>query len=149
MNRKAQRVAWAAAFSVLVLGVASCAHRPQLRWPWHARATAPPRPVEVVAIRSEDGVPVRAFPQYWLRNTLLIDLSGAAPSGTIVLGRREAGTWPVRLAFRVRPAEIKMLEVSAAQRLLMPTSTEAGDQIELEVTPGVYARDTQSITVRW
>jgi len=149
MNRKARRFVRAAAFSVLVLGVASCAHIPQLTWPWRARAAAPPRAVEVVAIRSEDGVPVRAFPQYWLRNTLLIDLSGAAPSGTIVLGRREKGTWPVRLAFRVRPAEIKMLEVSAAQRLLMPTSTEAGDQIELEVTPGVYARDTQSITVRW
>ena len=149
MNRKARCFAWAAAFSVLVLGLESCAHRPQLRWPWHARATAPPRPVEVVAIRSADGVPVRAFPQYWLRNTLLIDLSGAASSGTIVLGRREAGSWPVRLAFRVRPAEIKMLEVSAAQRLLMSTSTEAGDQIELEVAPDVYGRDTQSITVRW
>src|SRR4026207_2288640 len=100
MNRKARRFVRAAAFCVLVLGAASCAHIPPLTWPWRARTAAPPRAVEVVAIRSEDGVPVRAFPQYWLRNTLLIDLSGAAPSGTIVLGRRGAGACPGRAALR-------------------------------------------------
>lgn len=129
--------------------IAGCAHHPHLAWPWHAKAPPAPKPVEVVVISAEDGVLVRAFPQYIERNTLLVDLSGAANTGTIVLTRRGGAAWPVRLAFRVRPTEVKSLEVQAAQRLILPTSTEAGDTVELSVTPGVYRQDTQSIRVHW
>ena len=136
----------AALAALLVMG---CAHHPHLAWPWHAKALPPPSPVELIAIRSEDGVPLRAFPQYLERNTLLVDLSGAASTGTIVLTRREGMSWPVRLAFRVRPAEVRMLQIEADQRLLMPTSTEDGDTVTLPVAPGAYARDTPSIRVHW
>src|SRR5882724_8509926 len=119
MNRKARLAAVALGVAALALTVAGCAHRPHLAWPWHAKSAAAPHAVEAVVVRSQDGVTVRAFPQYWVRNALLIDLSGAAGTGTIVLTQRPGDAWPVRLAFRVRPAEIKMLEVSGVQRLVL------------------------------
>lgn len=127
----------------------ACAHRAHLSWPWHAKAPPPPQPVQALVISSEDGVPVHAFQQYYRRNTLLVDLSGAASTGTIVLRRRAGASWPVRLAFRVHPAQISLLEIEAAERLLLPTSPEAGDTVELDVAPGVYASGTAAIRVHW
>ena len=140
---------WGVPLALAALLVAGCAHRPHLAWPWHAKAPPAPARVDVLVIRSADGVPVRAFPQYLERNTLLVDLSGAASTGTIVLTRRDGAPWPVRLAFRVRPAEVKTLEIVAAQRLILPTSKEQGETVRLDVAPGVYERDTPDIRVHW
>ncbi|HLY51815.1 MAG TPA: hypothetical protein VKQ31_02285 [Steroidobacteraceae bacterium] len=123
--------------------VSGCSH---LHWPWHRQAPPPPVPVhelEVAAAASG------SFPQYWKRNTLLIDLGAAAGSGSLTLKPAAGGSWPVRLAFRVRPGAIGALEVRAAERVVLPIQPAGGAPVDLELTPGIYRPDTPQITVSW
>jgi hypothetical protein len=92
---------------------------------------------------------VAAYPQYWQRNTLLIDLHDAAAEGSLVLTPRAGTQWPVRLAFRVTPGSIGVLEVRGEQRMIMPVAQEGSQPIDLELVPGVYTATTAQITVRW
>jgi len=116
----------------------------------HMQSSATPEPVNELVETAADGTPTNAFPQYWKRNTLVVDLASAAPAGgTLVLKRREGGKWPVRLAFRVMPGAIGLLEVQADQRLLMPVAREGEKPVDLELVPGVYTEGTSQITVRW
>ncbi|MBX5460362.1 MAG: hypothetical protein IRZ28_04655 [Steroidobacteraceae bacterium] len=140
-----QRAARAGAVSVLalsfVVALGACGHM---------QSSATPEPVNELVETAGDGTPTNAFPQYWKRNTLVVDLATAAPSGgTLVLKPREGGKWPVRLAFRVMPGSIGMLEVQADQRLLMPVAREGDKPVDLELVPGVYTASTPQITVRW
>src|ERR1700726_2789705 len=82
--------------AVLVLLAAGCGHLPALH---------PPAPVHELHISAAAGVP-SSFPQYWKRNTLVLDLTAASGSGSITLKPAEGAAWPVRLAFRVRPGAI-------------------------------------------
>ncbi|HKF98656.1 MAG TPA: hypothetical protein VKB20_10390, partial [Steroidobacteraceae bacterium] len=59
----------------LVVGVAGCSH---MHWPGHKPPPPPPKPVHYLEVGGADTAAVRA--QYWKRNTLVIDLTGA--SGT-------------------------------------------------------------------
>jgi len=116
-----------------------------LQWPpWHHPPPPPPVPVHEVDLA---GAGSEYFPQYWKRNTLLIDLSAASGSGTFTVTPDEGTTWPVRLAFRVRPGAIASLEVRGEERVILPISPAAAAPIDLELSPGVYTPKTPQLTV--
>jgi hypothetical protein len=89
------------------------------------------------------------YPQYWKRNTLLVDLRSAPPQGGLVLQPRSGTQWPVRVAFRVTPGSIGVLEVRGASRLVLPVATGGGAPIDLELPPGVYVSKTPNLMVHW
>ena len=49
-------------------------------WPFHKKAKPVPEAVNELNLVNADGSPA-SFPQYWKRNTLVIDLSGIGGSG--------------------------------------------------------------------
>jgi hypothetical protein len=122
--------------------LAACAH---LHWPWNHGPPPPPVPVHEVDLA---GAGLEGAPQYWKRNTLLIDLSGASGSGMLTVKPVAGTTWPVRLAFRVTPA-MGVLEVEGAQRLRLPISQSAGPPLDLELPPGIYSAKTEALIVRF
>jgi hypothetical protein len=132
-----------AALALALVLSAGCSH---LNWPWHHAPSPPPVPVHEVDLT---GAGAEGFPQYWKRNTLLIDLSAASGSGTLTVKPVAGTTWPVRLAFRVRPGAIASLEVRGDERVSLPISAAAGSALDLELTPGVYTPKTQELTVSW
>jgi hypothetical protein len=142
------RSAWRAraAVAALALLVAACGHLRPLHWPWHRHSPAVPAPVHELDI---GGAAADAFPQYWKRNTLLVDLSAASGTGSITLRPATAAGWPLRLAFRITPGAIGALEARAAQRIRVPVAAGGGRPIDLELAPGVYTPDSAQITVSW
>jgi hypothetical protein len=136
-----------AAAALAALLAAACGHLPSLHWPWHHPPPPPPAPVHELDI---SGAPAAdTFPQYWKRNTLLVDLSGASGSGSITLRPAAGSDWPVRLAFRVTPGAIGVLEVRAAQRMSVAVAAGGGKPVDLELSPGVYTPQTPQMTVAW
>jgi len=123
--------------------VTGCTH---LHWPWHHQPPPPPAPVHELDMT---GAGEAGFPQYWKRNTLLVDLRGASGTGSAVMKPIAGTTWPVRLAFRVTPGGIGTLEVRGEQRVLLPINASGVQPIELELPPGVYTAKTPQITVSW
>jgi hypothetical protein len=126
----------------LVLLTAGCSH-----WPFHRQPPPPPAPVhelDIVGAASAD-----SYPQYWKRNTLLVDLSAASGSGSLTLKPATGYGWPVRLALRVTPGAIGALDVRGAQRINLPISPTPAKPIDLELAPGVYAGKTAAVTVAW
>ena len=148
MTRTGRRVASTAAVAVVMVLVAACSHVQKLRWPWSATPAPPPERANELVVMSEDGAPA-AFAQYWKRNTLVLDLQGASGTGGAVLKPREGTQWPVRLAFRVAPGRIGMLEVKADRRVVLPITAEGSQPVDLELEPGVYTPRTDQMTVRW
>jgi hypothetical protein len=132
-----------AAIVALALSMAACSY---LHWPWHHAPPAPPTPVHELQI---SGAAADTYPQYWKRNTLLIDLSAASGSGSITLKPIAGTSWPVRLAFRVTPGGIGTLRVRGAERVVLPITPGDSKPVDLELTPGVYTSTTDHITVSW
>ncbi len=137
------RHAAGAAVLAAALACAGCGH---LSWPWHHPPPPAPEPVHALVI---GGAAADSFPQYWKRNTLLVDLSTASGSGSITLKPSEGGSWPVRVAFRVTPGSIGMLEVRAAQHTSLPITPAAGKPVDLELSPGIYTPTTPEMSVSW
>jgi len=142
-NRR-KRVGLAAAAAVLLAG---CSPFSAMRWPWSHQPPAPPVAVNELIVTTASGV-AAAFPQYWKRNTLLVDLHDASQEGALVLQPRAGGAWPVRLAFRVTPGAIGVLEVRGDERVLLPVA-QAGAPVDLELAPGVYTATTAQLKVHW
>ena len=137
------RAVLAAGLCLMVL--AGCGHMP-----WHHKTAAGPQAVNELVETASDGTPVTTFPQYWKRNTLVIDLQSAASGGgSLTLKPRDGAKWPVRLAFRVTPGTLGLLEVQADQRLLIPVTRDGTKPVDLELVPGVYTPKTQKVTVTW
>ena len=134
--------------AALVLLAAGCGHLPAMHWPWHQRPAPAAAPVHELDISSTAAGVLDSFPQYWKRNTLVIDLTTASGSGSITLKPAAGAAWPVRLAFRVTPGAIGALEVRAEQRLILPI-TPAGKSTELELTPRMYTSGTPQMSVSW
>jgi hypothetical protein len=128
----------------LALSAAGCSH---LHWPWHHQPPPPPKPVHELDITSAGAT--ATYLQYWKRNTLVVDLSAAGGSGSITLKPAAGTAWPVRLAFRVTPGAIGVLDVRAAQRASLVVTSAGGKPIDLELDPGVYQPTTPEITVSW
>jgi hypothetical protein len=133
-----------AALLPALLALGACSH---LHWPWHHTPPAPPAPVHALDISS--GAATEAFAQYWKRNTLLVDLSGASGSGHITLRPAGGESWPVRLAFRVTPGAFGALEVRGDARAVLPINSSGTRAVDLELTPGIYTAGTRAITVSW
>jgi hypothetical protein len=142
------RVVRAAGFLTVALSLAGCSHLPSMHWPWHHK-TAPPPPQVHELDETGDGGATASYPQYWMRNTLIVDLQGASGSGNVVLKPREGTTWPVRIAFKVMPGSIGELEVRAAQRTVLPVTTQGAKPIVLELSPGIYVQKSPQIDVSW
>jgi len=138
------RFARAVSVVLCVVGLTACGHTP-----WGRKTPAAPVPVNELVVTGADGAASQSFPQYWKRNTLVVDLQGASGSGAITLKPREGAKWPVRLAFRVMPGQLGLIEVQADQRLLMPVTTDGTKVLDLELVPGVYTAKTPQITVKW
>jgi hypothetical protein len=115
-------------------------------WPWHRHPPQPPQPVHELTIT---GAGADTYPQFWKRNALLIDLSAASGTGSITLTPPAGMTWPVRLALRVTPGAIGMLEVHGAQRVSLPISQVPAKPIDLELAPAVYPPQDKTLTVQW
>jgi hypothetical protein len=142
----------AVAVALVVPWVASCvysvhsAHWTVYRYQFPPPPPPPP-PIQELVI-TEKGA-TAPYPQYWQRNTLLVDLQGISGTGRLVLRPHEGKAWPVRLAFRVMPGSVGVLEVYADQRSIFPITPELGKPIELELDPGVYSAKTEQISISW
>ena len=150
-NRSTGHLARAVIAAALLAVVTGCSSLslPKLSWPFGAKAVPAPQPVDEIVFEVADGAPAAAYPQYWKRNTLVVDLQSAPSSGRVTLRPRAAGGWPVRLAFRVTPGAIGQLEVQAAQRVLLPVNAGAAAPLDLELAPSVVQRDTPAVLVSW
>jgi hypothetical protein len=144
-NRRKQ-VGFAAVVVCAVL-TAGCSHFSGMRWPWTHRPPAPPVAVNELSVTLESGA-AAAYPQYWKRNTLLVDLHDASQEGGVVLRPHAGGGWPVRLAFRVTPGSVGVLEVRGEERVILSVAQE-GAPVDLELVPGVYSPTTAQVTVHW
>lgn len=131
-----------------VLLLAGCSHMSGVHWPWHHKPIPGPPQVHELVETGDGGVSVD-YPQYWRLNTLVVDLRGASGSGSFVLKTRDGDPWPVRLAFRVSPGAIGVLEVRADQRTVLPVTTDGSKPIVLELAPGIYTPKTAQIGVSW
>ncbi len=147
----ARVVALAVLLSAAGCGHLPAMHWPSLHWPWHHRPPPAPAPVHELDISAGAGASdaAGAYPQYWNRNTLVVDLSAASGSGGITLKPAAGSAWPVRLAFRVTPGSIGLLSVRGDQRLVIPITAAAGKPIELELAPRMYTSKTPQILVSW
>ncbi len=120
-----------------------CSH-----WPWSHQPPPAPAAVNELTETAETGA-AADYPQYWKRNTLLVDLRGIPPEGGVVLQPRSGTQWPVRVAFRVTPGSIAVLEVRGEERILLPVATGNGAPIDLELPPDVYKATTPHLMVHW
>jgi hypothetical protein len=139
---RARRAARASAAALLLLA-AGCSH---LHWPWHKTPPPPPTPVHELDVA---GAGSANYPQYWKRNTLLLDLTSASGSGSITVKPVEGTTWPVRVAFRVTPGSFAVLTVHGAERVSLPISATGTTPIDLELPPGVYNAKTAQLEASW
>lgn len=140
-----------AAAAALLGMLAGCSHlpKPHLAWPWgHQAAPAPQEVHELTITPAAAGGPT-SFPQYWKRNTLLVDLQSGGGMGGILLKPVEGTTWPVRIAFRVMPGQFGALEVRGNARLRLPITPQGSKPIDLELSPDIYTQKTAQLTVTW
>jgi hypothetical protein len=129
--RSVSTAARAAVLATLVVSLAACGvfH--------HRKPHAGPKVVIELLELAEDGVATTAFPQYWKRNTLVVDMRGAASSGKFLLKPREGRAWPMRVAFRVTPGSIGLTEVRAEQRMLIPVTREGAQPVDIELASSI------------
>lgn len=138
-----------AAIAALFICVVGCSHMPTIRMPWAAKPVPPPEKADELVVTVGDSTTVANLPQFWKRNTLVVDLQGVTARGSVVLQPRATTKWPVRIAFRVMPGQLGALEVRGDQRVVLPVTTEGSKPVDLELTPGVYTPKTAQVTVRW
>ena len=150
----------AATFFLLgaILSLAACAHRPPAsaprtsawHFPWHRAAATAPVPVNELTVQSEV-TQAASVKQYWVRNTLLVDLTALTGSGMLTLLPNAVNGWPARLQFVVRPGSFPQLEIKGDQRVVFPVPAAAADGASrvLSLSPSVYSDTTQLLTVSW
>jgi hypothetical protein len=121
-----------------------------LRLPgWGERIDSGPAVVNELIVSAPDGAAQPSLNQYWVRNTLVIDLQSVAGSGRARLAPKPGAAWPARIAFRVRPGAFGALEVRGDQRVVMPIAPEGGEFRDIELAPGVYTSSTQALEIGW
>ena len=132
-----------------LLTLAGCSHMPHLHSPFAHKPPPPPEVADDLVLAPQEGTASVSFPQYWKRNAVVIDLETASGAGGIVVRPKEGGTWPVRLALRVKPGSVGQVEVHADQRVILPVTAQGTQPIDLELAPGVYSARTEQMTVSW
>jgi hypothetical protein len=139
-----------AAVGVLVsglLGLAGCASL-SAHLPWRHKAPPPPEVSTALTVANPDGSAL-SWPQFWLRNDVVLDLSGVAGTGSAVVMPRSGLAWPVRVALRVTAGAIGEIDVHGAQRLVVPVPAAGTGTVDIELSPGVYVAATKQITLTW
>ncbi len=126
----------------LAVALAGCS----LHWPWHRPPPAPPQPVHYLDVGGSGAAAVVG--QYWKRNTLVVDLTGASGTGSLTL-RPPADGWPVRVALRIAPGALGELDVRGAERVVVPIVPGAAKPVDIELAPGLYTGKTPELTVAW
>jgi hypothetical protein len=140
------RLVFIATVSVAISACSSM-HAPKI-WPFYKKPKPVPEAVHEVDLLNADGTPA-SFPQYWKRNTLVIDLSGASGTGTVTARLPAETTWPVRVAVRVQPGSVQQLDVQGEERSVLPVAAEGTLPIDLELMPSVFRPTTQAIYINW
>lgn len=138
--------------AALLLAGCSSLDVPKLRWPFAAKPVVAPEVVDEIVFESpQAGAPVTAFPQYFQRNTLVIDLTSAGATGSVVMRPKTAAGWPVRVSFRVKPGSFAALEITAGQRVLLPVVGAARrPTLDLPLPPSlIRARSDEPLQLRW
>jgi len=108
-------------------------------------------PVQAIGVQVDGSTAAgsaSSAPQSWDRNTLLVDLTRLGAEGAATLTPRPDQGWPARIAFRVRPGSMAILEVQGAQRVLY-TVPSAGPAFTVTLEPGVYVVKTPSLRLLW
>jgi hypothetical protein len=130
-----------------ILGVAGCASV-SAHLPWRHKAPPPPEVSTALTVATPEGAPV-AWPQIWVRNDVVLDMSGVAPTGSAVIAPRAGLAWPVRVALRVTPGAVGSIDVHGAQRWVVPVPGTGAATVDLELPAGVYQAASRQITVNW
>jgi hypothetical protein len=143
-----------AVLAVLTVGLASgCKSMPKLKykphWPWAAKPAPTEPQANQIAWEAVEGGTVVEFPQSWVRNTLVINLTSATGSGSVRMHAKASMGWPVRIALRVRPGSIASVEIQGEQRVVIPVLADGGASVDLPLEPGVYLPKTPTITLSW
>ena len=141
---------WGAGLAALLMlagGLTACSH---LHSPFHRR---PPPQAEIaheLVVSAADGAATESYPQYWQRNTVVVDLQAASGTGSIVLRPRPGGAgWPVRIALHVKPGSVGQLEVRSDQRLVIPVTPTGTQPVDVQLPAGLYTPKSEQITVQW
>ncbi len=131
----------------LALAACSSLSMPKI-WPFYKKPKPGPEAVSELNLVNADGS-AATFPQYWKRNTLVIDLSGVGGQGSVAARLPEETTWPVRVAVRVRPGSVGQLEVQGEERNVLPVTAEGADLVDIELAPSLYTPTTAAIYISW
>jgi len=127
--------------------LAGCSSMSKL-WPFHKKEKPAPEAVHEVELVNADGS-AASYPQYWKRNTLVIDLSGVSGVGSVAARLPADTTWPVRVAVRVRPGSVEQVEVLGEERNVIAVSREGTLPLDLEFAASVYKPTTGAIYINW
>jgi hypothetical protein len=143
------RLASGLAVIACTLGLTACSsmHMPHV-WPFYKKPKPVPVAVHELNLVNADGSPA-SYPQYWKRNTLVIDLSGVGGAGNLAARLPDETTWPVRLAVRVRPGSVGQVEIQGEERSVLPVSNEGTANIDLDLAPSMYTPTTAAIYISW
>jgi hypothetical protein len=130
---------------VLALSLTACGVR---LWPFGKRT--PPQPVVVneAVFESATGA-VPSVPQYWKRNTLILDLQSLSGQGEMIAKPREGSGWPVRVAVRTRPGSVGELDIRALQRVVLAVPQEGSEAVDFVLPPTLVRADTPQLTIAW
>jgi hypothetical protein len=129
------------------LALSACSTMSKM-WPFHKKAKPGPTAVHEFNLVNADGSEA-TYPQYWVRNTLVLDLSGVSGTGSVAARLPNETTWPVRVAVRVRPGSVDQLEVLGEERDVLPVSKDGAKPIDLTLAPSVYTPKTAAIYISW
>lgn len=132
----------------LVLSVAACS-TVRDHSPWRAKAAPEPTPVAELQLDIPPDAPVPIVLQFWERNTLVVDLTGAAAAGTVALRPGASGRWPARIALRFQPGRFEAVEARGAQRIVVPVTGDRSGPATVELSPTVYPAPGAPLRLRW
>ncbi|HET7810872.1 MAG TPA: hypothetical protein VFL16_09875 [Steroidobacteraceae bacterium] len=134
--------------AALGLAVSACSMSPPKIWPFYKKPKPAPEAVHEVDLANADGS-AASYPQYWKRNTLVIDLSGVSGAGSVAARLPPDSTWPVRVAVRVRPGSVEQVEVVGEERSVLSVTREGVDPVDLELAPSVFRANTGALYITW
>jgi hypothetical protein len=130
----------------LAVLLSACGTISRISWPWSKDPPPAPEAVNELVITSDAGATI---PQYWQRNTLVLDMTGVPASGTATARPAFARGWPVRVAVRAMPGQFGAVEVRGSRRFVLLITTEGTTPVERELPPSVHSRGTPSLELRW
>ncbi len=130
------------------LALSACSLSAPKIWPFYKKPKPGPEAVNELTLVNADGSPA-TYAQYWVRNTLVIDLSGIGGQGSVAARLPEESTWPVRVALRVQPGSVGQLDIQAEERNILPVTTEGTKPVDIELATSLYTPKTAAIYISW